>query len=134
MWKRYPWVQLYDNTYSTNNKGLALFQIVHKNHLGKSVSCAFGLIDNEREEGFNWHLDKVNEYREEIGAQRPTVTITDFEKAMRSAITRVYPDAHPQLCIFHISKNVVLNFKKKWNKAAAKQVARAQARAQDPGA
>ncbi|KAK0709376.1 glycosyl hydrolase family 3 C-terminal domain-containing protein [Lasiosphaeria miniovina] len=70
-------------TTGTNNKGLALFQIVHKNHLGKSVSCAFGLIDNEREEGFNWLMDTVNEHREEIGAQRPAVTITDFEKAMR---------------------------------------------------
>ena len=24
-WALYPWVQLYDNTYKTNNKGLAFF-------------------------------------------------------------------------------------------------------------
>lgn len=41
-WVRYPWVQMYDNTYKTNNKGPALFQIVGRNHLGMSFSCGLG--------------------------------------------------------------------------------------------
>jgi hypothetical protein len=42
---RDPLVQMYDNTYKTNNKGLALFQMVGINNLGKCFSCAFGLIN-----------------------------------------------------------------------------------------
>jgi len=53
-WACYHWVQLYDNTYKTNNKGLAFFQVVALNHLGMAVSCGFGLINNERQEGFDW--------------------------------------------------------------------------------
>jgi len=52
-WAMYQWVQLYDNTYKTNNKGLALFQVVGLNHMGMAFSCGFGLINNERKEGFD---------------------------------------------------------------------------------
>ena len=47
-WKRHHYVQLYDCTYKTNNKGLALFQVVGLNHMGMAFSCAFGLINNEK--------------------------------------------------------------------------------------
>jgi len=46
-WRQYHWVQLYDNTYKTNNKNLAFFQIVALNYLGIAFSYAFGLINNE---------------------------------------------------------------------------------------
>ena len=122
MWKLYPLVQMYDNTYKTNNKGLAFFQVVSLNHLGKVFSCAFGLIDNERQEGFDWLMDQVNAHRERIGAGKPAITLTDFDKAMKNSVARVYPDADAQICIFHINKNVVLQVKRKWDKKAAAQV------------
>ena len=126
-WVRYPWVQIYDNTYRTNNKGLAFFQVVGRNHLGMSFSCGFGLIDNEKQEGFDWLMDTVNAVRERIGAQRPGVTVTDYDTAMRNAVAKVYPDAKPQICIFHLNKNVKLHIAKKWNKQAVHEVARALA-------
>jgi len=46
---------------------------------------------------------------------------------MRAAIAKVYPQAQPQLCIFHINQNVVLQLKKKWKKEAAAEVAATQA-------
>jgi hypothetical protein len=122
-WVLYPWVQLYDNTYRTNNKGLAFFQVVGLNHLGMAFACGFGLINNERQEGFDWLMDQVDVNRARIGASTPSVTITDYDDAMRNAIARVYPEAQPQICIFHINKNVALHFKKKWNKDAAAAVA-----------
>ena len=123
-WLQSPWVQLYDNTYKTNNKGLAFFQVVGLNHLGMAYSCGFGLINNERQEGFDWLMETVNAVRDEIKAKPPTVTITDYDKAMRAAVTKVYPLAKPQICIFHLQKNVTLHIKRKWNKAAAERVAR----------
>ena len=124
-WAKYHWVQMYDNTYRTNNKGLAFFQVVALNHLGKAFSCAFGLINNERQEGFNWLMSKVDEMRQKAEAPPPIVTITDYDVAMKKAIAEVYPAAKPQICIFHINKNVALNIKRKWNKEAAAQVAAA---------
>jgi len=44
---------MYDNTYKTNNKNLAFFQVVGLNNQGMAFSCGFSLIDNKREEGFN---------------------------------------------------------------------------------
>ena len=85
--------------------------------------CGFGLINNERQEGFDWLMDQVNNVRESIGAKPPTITITDYDDAMRNAIARVYPEATPQVCVFHINKNVALRIKKEWNKEAAARVA-----------
>lgn len=121
-WKKSSRVQMYDNTYRTNNKGLALFQIIGLNGLGKSFSCGFGLINNEREEGFNWVLKQVDYLRSSIGASAPEITITDYDKAMKNAVKRVYPNAMPQICIFHVNKNVVLHIKKKWDKKAAEAI------------
>ena len=50
----YPRAQLYDNTYKTNNKNLAFFQIVALNHLGKAFSCSFG--KGVADAGSLWHL------------------------------------------------------------------------------
>jgi hypothetical protein len=122
-WRLYPWVQMYDNTYKTNNKNLAFFQVVSLNQYGKTFNCAFGLINNERQEGFDWLMDQVNARRIEIGANPPRITITDFDHAMRNAVARVYPEAQRQLCIFHINKNMVSHVKRKWDKRAAAQVA-----------
>ena len=85
--------------------------------------CGFGLINNERQEGFDWLMDQVNGNQARIGAATPSVTITDYDDALRNAIARVYPEAKPQICIFHINKNIALNFKKKWNKSTAAAVA-----------
>lgn len=108
-WVLFPWVQLHDNTYTTNNKGLAFFQVVGLNHLGMTFSCGFGLISNERDEGVNWFMEQVNRHRQKIGAAPPSITITDKDTAMEGVI-RVYPEAEPQLCIWHINKNIKAEF------------------------
>ncbi|KAK5651107.1 hypothetical protein OQA88_13270 [Cercophora sp. LCS_1] len=69
----YPWAQMYDDTYRTNNRGLALFQTVGKNHLKMVFSCAFGLINDEKQQGFDWPTDQVNATRVRIGAPPPTI-------------------------------------------------------------
>jgi len=124
-WAENHWVQMYDNTYKTNNKGLALFQIVGLNHLGMAFSCGFGLINNERQEGFDWLMAQVDSIRTLIGARPPVVTITDYDKAMRAAVAERYPLAKPQICVFHLNKNGALNIKRLWDKAAASAVAAA---------
>jgi len=46
---------------------------------------------------------------------------------MRNAVVKVYLDAKPQICIFHLNKNVKLYIAKKWNKQAVYEVVRALA-------
>ncbi|KAK3339862.1 hypothetical protein B0T25DRAFT_574745 [Lasiosphaeria hispida] len=46
---------------------------------------------------------------------------------MKNAITHVYPAVEPQLCIFHINKNINLKFHQKWDKSAAARVQEALA-------
>ena len=90
----------------------------------------YGLVSNEREEGFNWLTEQVNARPLEISAPAPEVTITNFDKAMKNAVKRVYPLATPQICIFHVSKNVAFNIKKKWNKLTAEAIRHEHAAAQ----
>jgi len=123
MWAQGHYVQMYDNTYKTNNKGLAFFQVVSLNNLGMAFSCSFSLINNEKQEGFDWLMQQVDAHRRRIGAKPPCVTITDYNKAMKAAVAKVYPNAKPQICIFHINKNAALNIKRKWDKRAAAEVA-----------
>jgi hypothetical protein len=39
-------------------------------------------------------------------------------KEMKAAITETFPDAHQQICIYHIAKNILLNAKKKFKYAS----------------
>ena len=67
-----------------------------------AYSCGFGLINNKHQEGFNWLMETVNAVKDEIKAKPPTVIITDYNKVIRAAVTKVYPLAKPQICIFHL--------------------------------
>src|ERR1700754_3117200 len=40
----------------------------------------------------------------------------DGDQELISAITRVWPHAQRQRCIFHLSNNVILNIKKHWKR------------------
>ncbi|EXA32228.1 hypothetical protein FOVG_16503 [Fusarium oxysporum f. sp. pisi HDV247] len=54
MWRRFPEVVSFDNTYNTNRFKLPLFQVTGQTCLGTVFNAAFGLIDNERLEGFQF--------------------------------------------------------------------------------
>lgn len=41
-------MQLYNNTYKTNNKGLTFFQVIRLNYLGMAYFYSFNLINNKR--------------------------------------------------------------------------------------
>jgi hypothetical protein len=127
-WKQHPWVQMYDNTYKTNNKNLAFFQVMTVNNSNKLMSLACALINNEREEGFDWLMAQVKNVGEELGIPPPNITITDFDNAMKNAVASTFPAATPQICIFHVNKNIVLNIKRKWDHRVAAAMAAAHGR------
>lgn len=122
MWKRFPDCLSCDNTYRTNNWGFPLFVVTVQTNVNSVANIAFGLIDNERREGFDFLADAVNQLRIKIEARPPSVTITDKDERMRDALNAIFPDAQKQLCRFHINQNVRLQARKKgkWKKRAAK--------------
>lgn len=54
MWGKYPWVLQLDNTYKTNRFNIPLFQVTGVTNVTTTFNAAFGLVDNEREDGFGW--------------------------------------------------------------------------------
>ena len=78
------------------------------------VNFAFGLINTEKEEGFQWLYEQLNQLREEVEAPVPAVAITDKEAALRNALSRVFPNTQQQLCVYHINANVRVEIKTRW--------------------
>ncbi len=114
MWKRFPEVISFDNTYNTNRFKLPLFQATGQTCLGSVYNAAFGLIDNERREGFQFLSESVRQLAARHMIRQPDVVITDFDDAMKAALDDQFPEAQQQLCIHHIISNVLLKAKQKW--------------------
>ncbi|KAJ6439223.1 ebs-bah-phd domain-containing protein [Purpureocillium lavendulum] len=91
MWKRFPEVISFDNTYNTNRFKLPLFQATGQTCLGSAFNAAFGLRDNERH-----------------------VIIIDFDDQMKAALDDQFPEVQQQLCIHHINSNVPFRSKQMW--------------------
>ncbi|KAG7002603.1 PKS-NRPS hybrid synthetase [Fusarium oxysporum f. sp. conglutinans] len=114
IWRRFPEVISFDNTYNTNRFKLPLFQVTGQTCLGTVFNAAFGLIDNERLEGFQFLTNGVRTLLDRYSIRTPDVVITDFDDQMKKALGVEFQDAQQQLCIHHINSNVILQSKRKW--------------------
>ncbi|KAM4055484.1 MULE transposase [Hirsutella rhossiliensis] len=99
MWKRFPEIMSFDNTYNTNRFKLPLFQVTGQTCLKSVYNAAFGLIDNEKREGFQFLAEGIKKLTDE------------------GSIDNQFPDSQQQICIHHINSNVLLNAKRKWKNA-----------------
>jgi hypothetical protein len=86
MWKRFPEIMSFDNTYNTNRFKLPLFQVTGQTCLKSVYNAAFGLIDNERREGFQFLAEGLRQLIAEHEIQLPDVIITDYDKQMKAAL------------------------------------------------
>ncbi|KAI8411261.1 hypothetical protein FOFC_07855 [Fusarium oxysporum] len=114
MWKRFPEVISFDNTYNTNRFKLPLFQTTGQACLGSVYNAAFGLIGNERRKGFQFLSGSIRQLAEQHSIRQPDVIVTDFDDQMKAASNDQFPDVQQQLCIHHINSNVLLKSKQKW--------------------
>ena len=105
MWKRFPEVLSFDNTYNTNRFKLPLFQVTGQSCLKSVYNAAFGLINNERRENFQFLAESVKKLMERHEIQSPDVIITDYDQQMKAALEDQYPDSQQQMCIHHINSN-----------------------------
>ncbi|KAL3642159.1 hypothetical protein CASFOL_012974 [Castilleja foliolosa] len=70
---------------------------------------AFGIVDSENNESWNWFLSKLHEI---IGHVLDLVIISDRHKSIMKGVADVFPDAVHGICIFHLKMNVAAKFKK----------------------
>ena len=98
MWKRLPEVVSFDYTYSTNRFKLPLFQATGQACLGTVFNAAFGLIDNERKEGFLSLTERMRQLARQHSIHEPDVFITSFDKQMKAALSYIFPEVQQQLC------------------------------------
>ncbi|KAM4062424.1 MULE transposase [Hirsutella rhossiliensis] len=93
---------------------MPLLQIIGTTGLHKSYSVAFGIASKEDEGAFNWILSHLYDTGRRASIPAPGVVITGFDKALKNALSSVFPFTQQQLCVWHMMKNVILHIKKKW--------------------
>ncbi|EAQ84699.1 hypothetical protein CHGG_08713 [Chaetomium globosum CBS 148.51] len=114
MWQRFSEVLSFDNTYNTNRFKLPLFQATGQTCLGTVFNAAFGLVDNERLEGFQFLADGIRQFAIQHNIRLPDTILTDFGDQMKQALNEQFPESQQQICIHHIISNVLLEAKQKW--------------------
>nr|XP_043615691.1 protein FAR1-RELATED SEQUENCE 5-like [Erigeron canadensis] len=95
-------VVVFDVTYMTNRFRLPFAPFVGVNHHGQSILFGGALLENEKEESFQWlfkHFLKCmfNKY--------PSAIITDQDKAIGNAISTVFPNTRRRYCVWHIKRH-----------------------------
>lgn len=114
MWRQFPKVLGIDNTYKTNRFNIYLFEVIGITDQKSVANFAFGLINTEKEDGFLWLSQRLEEVRQELHVPAPTVVITDKEMALKNALETVFPGAQQQLCVYHVNANVRGKIQARW--------------------
>lgn len=118
--RKKPEVITVDATYKTNSHKLTFINIVGTCNVSSTTSESrehlqtFGIagawVNSELESTYTWALKQLKESvwpTEEYG--KPGVFITDNEKALRNAISAVFPSSGQLLCVLHIMRNIRIN-------------------------
>lgn len=103
-----------DNTYKTNCFKIYLFQITSVTDQKSVINFGFSLINTEKEEGFMWLSQQLDDLRHSLDIAAPSVIITDKEIALKNALLQVFPQTQQQLCVYHINTNINAKIKLRW--------------------
>ena len=104
MARGYHHVALIDTTYRTNKFNLPLLHCVSLTASNQNFSCGFCLLPDETDDSYLWAILQFRSIWNPH--QTPKVIVTDKERALQNALEKVFPDAHHNLCAWHISKNI----------------------------
>ena len=113
-WKKNAEVLLMDNTYKVNRFNLPLFEITGVTALNTNFNCGYCLAAREDTGTFTWILTRLKIVLGRAEIAEPAVVLTDFDQALKKALSEVFSETQQQLCFWHIMKNVAMHCKKKW--------------------
>jgi hypothetical protein len=94
-------VVTFNTTYLTNIYRMPFALFVGVNHHGQSILLGAGLLSGEDIDSFVWLFET---WLKCMNGRAPTAIITDQDKAMKSAIAKVFPRARHRFCLWHIMK------------------------------
>ncbi|XVE89339.1 hypothetical protein DITRI_Ditri19aG0193900 [Diplodiscus trichospermus] len=106
----FPSVLIMDGTSKNNRYRLPLLEIVGVTSIDLTFSVAFVYIEVELEDNYIWAMEKL---RSLMSFDRlPSVVVTACDLELMNAIRKVFPNTTNLLCRWHISKAVLDNCKK----------------------
>jgi transposase-like protein len=92
-----------DSTYTTNQYNMIFVPITGVNHHLQSVFLGASFLPNENIESYVW-LFKT--FLKAMGGVPPHLIITDEDASMKATISKILPDTHHKLCMWHIMDKV----------------------------
>ena len=104
-------VLIMDCTYKTNRYKMPLMTIAGQTSLETTFLIGFGFIFNEKESNYAWVIEQIKSLYRSLGLKDSNVVVTDRDEALVNVLNNGYPDASKLLCIWHINKNVVKNYR-----------------------
>ncbi|KAG6624753.1 hypothetical protein CIPAW_16G049800 [Carya illinoinensis] len=93
----------FDTTYLTNRYGMPFAPFVGVNHHGQSILLGAGLVSSEDTETFSWLFQT---WLTCMDGEAPKAIITDQDRAMKNAISLVFPNSRHRYCLWHILKKL----------------------------
>lgn len=114
--RSYPDLVLIDATYKSNRYKMPLVHFGGVTPINSFFSAAFCFMPGEDEEEYMWC---VEQFKNLVcyDLKPPEAFITDNDKALRNALSRVFEGIPRLLCIWHIQQNVLNRVKKTWRLA-----------------
>ncbi|XP_021979423.1 protein FAR1-RELATED SEQUENCE 7-like [Helianthus annuus] len=97
-------VVVFDVTYMTNKFKMPFSPFVGVNHHGQSILFGGALLENEKQETFEWLFQNFLKY---MFNKYPQAIITDQDKAIDNAIRVVFPNTRHRYCSWHIKKHKI---------------------------
>lgn len=93
---------MFDVTYLTNKFKFPFAPFVGVNHHGQSILIGAALLENEKEETFEWLFEQ---FLVCMFDKYPASIITDQDKAICNAVHKVFPNTRHRYCSWHIKKH-----------------------------
>lgn len=108
--KCFPSILMLDCIYRTKRSKMPLLEVVGVTSTSKTFYIAFAFLQAEKENNYEWALQKLKRLFEPHAL--PNVFVTGKEQALIHAVHTVFPNCKHLLCTFHISRDIEQNCKR----------------------
>ncbi|XP_075099265.1 uncharacterized protein LOC142176096 [Nicotiana tabacum] len=76
---------------------------VSKDANNQNFPLAFGIAESENNNSYEWYFSQL---RNAIGSRENLIFLSDRHQAIAYGITKVYPESHHGICIYHLEQNL----------------------------
>ena len=113
----FPDILVMDSTYKTNRYRMPLLHFGGTSPMNSYFSSAFCFLVGESEDEYTWAIEQFNTVIREQDLRMPNVVVTDNCRAMKNALTTIFPELPQLLCTWHIAQLVQHRIRVAFNEA-----------------